>query len=1269
MNTNALKKFAQETRKKLMQQIKARLDFVLHTDSPILREKATQIQKLREAIAQTSEEQIIEKVTYTWFNRLMALRFMDVNEYQPLNIRIITPKDAYTLPELLDEAKQGHIPEELLEGSRPLVDSQKIYDLLDGKIPSNDPQNEAYQLLLIGACNHLHKSFPFLFERIEDYTELLLPEDLTSALSVVHDIRTGMSHEDCQEVEIIGWLYQFYISEKKDEVFAAKSAVKKEDIPAATQLFTPRWIVEYMVQNTLGKLWLQNRPNSRLREVMPYFIDSPSVQAEEFLKVNSVEEITLLDQACGSGHILVYAFDLLSKIYEEEGYNPSEIPTLILEKNLFGFEIDERAAQLAGLALMMKARSYHRRFFRKECKPTILCYQDLGFNVYGVNGYQATFSVQRDNANLKHILEAGYIIAENVLKEWEENTVDKATGEAVTITKTEVLLKKGAKTSKKDEELIKQASTDMLHFYVDEIKDLFRENALPLSEALYQDLRLMLQATNLGSLISPKTSPEGLKETIKLIDKELLTAFFFDNNKLNQVKIALEQLLLLSQRYHCIVDNPPYMGGGNMNKALGDFVKIQYPDSKADLMACFMEAGLRMLHYQGFLGMINQHSWMFLSSYETLREKLIQSTFFDSLLHLGPRTFPEIGGEVVQNAAFTFWNTTHDAKGSYLRLVDFNSTEQKRDKTIEAVQNPDSGWIYRADQKDFEKIPSSPIGYWLSNTYLESFKLKKINDIFTPKQGLATGKNEKFMRYWFEVPTIAFHKNYISFSDCFSEGANWIPYSKGGAFRKWYGNNDYVVYWKNSGQIIKNFKDDNGKELSRFRAANYYFKEAITWSLTSSANGGFACRMRPKGFVFDINGMSLFDDKKVSELQSVACLLNSVVGTSFLKVINPTMAYQIGDIASVPYHNDIDCNHFSFETNVNISKLEWDSRETSWDFQQNELIRLQGQDLEESVDLFKVYWENKFYELHRNEEELNRQFINIYGLQDELTPDVPLEDITILKDESSIQNGQLVFNTSEIMAQFVSYAVGCMFGCYSLDKQGLILANQGETLETYLDKVGKSLNELRFVPDEDNIIPILDDEWFEDDIVGRFKAFLKASFGTQNFDRNLAYVEECLGKDIRKYFTKDFYNDHIKRYKKRPIYWLFSSPKGSFNVLIYMHRYTPDTLNSILNDYLVEYREKLKNHVEYLEHIEISGSGAEQTKAAKEKDKIKLVLLELQEYEREILYPLAIERIAINLDDGVLVNYNRMGKAIKEVSGLNDKVTQKKVKAFDWVKW
>ncbi|MEA5141150.1 BREX-1 system adenine-specific DNA-methyltransferase PglX [Arcicella rigui] len=1129
MNTNALKKFAQETRKKLMQQIKARLDFVLHTDSPILREKATQIQKLREAIAQTSEEQIIEKVTYTWFNRLMALRFMDVNEYQPLNIRIITPKDAYTLPELLDEAKQGHIPEELLEGSRPLVNSQKIYDLLDGKIPSNDPQNEAYQLLLIGACNHLHKSFPFLFERIEDYTELLLPEDLTSALSVVHDIRTGMSHEDCQEVEIIGWLYQFYISEKKDELINAKKKYKADEIAPVTQLFTPKWLVEYMVDNTLGQYWSEIKQSSQITSKLQFYIKPVNEELIQKRKSVSPEEIKFFDPCVGSAHVLCYAFDVFYKIYEEEGYDPSMIPELILTKNLYGLDIDDRATQLASFALMMKARKYYRRFFRKNIEPNIIAYRN--------SKYHPKF----ENA--------------------------KVLGSLIKITSEEI---------------------DQIN--VDE-NTLFEQT----------DAHIKKQAT------------------------------------------------FLANKYDIVVTNPPYLNSSYMEDSLKSYVEKEYNDTKADLFACFIIQASNFTKKDGLIGFICPYVWMFIQSYEKLRSFIISNTTISTLVQLEYNAF---GPAVVPIASFVLRNQyIKDYKGSYIRLSEFKGEENQAPKTLEAIQNPDCGWFYRADQQDFEKIPGSPIGYWASEKVRSIFELSKISTFGDAVGGLQTGDNIRFLRFSHEI--------------CIDRlNSKWFLYHKGGGIRKWYGNQEHVVLWENNGQKIKTHKS------AVVRNSNYYFRPFGGWS--SLTSGKLTCRFFSDGVIMDQKGPGIYSKTDNSnEVKYFIAFFNSKVFYNIISIISPTLDYTAGSISRIVPYKEIDSSNILIKVNssIDISKMNWEANEVNLGFQQNELIRLQGQDLEESVDLFKAYWGNKFYELHRNEEELNRQFIDIYGLQDELTPDVPLEEITILKDESSIQNGQLVFNTSEIMAQFVSYAVGCMFGRYSLDKQGLILANQGESLETYLSEVGKSLNELRFVPDEDNIIPILDDEWFEDDIVGRFKAFLKASFGTQNFDRNLAYVEECLGKDIRKYFTKDFYNDHIKRYKKRPIYWLFSSPKGSFNVLIYMHRYTPDTLNSILNDYLVEYREKLKNHVEYLEHIEISGSGAEQTKAAKEKDKIKLVLLELQEYEREILYPLAIERIAINLDDGVLVNYNRMGKAIKEVSGLNDKATQKKVKAFDWVKW
>jgi type II restriction/modification system DNA methylase subunit YeeA len=1176
MNTNQLKKFAQLTRKKLLEQIGAKLEFVLNNDTPELREKSSQVKLLKDAITKSGKTLIIDKVAYTWFNRFMALRFMDVNDYQPLGVKIITPKEGYTLPEILDEAKQGHISEALQ------VNRQRIFDLIDGKIPSSNGQNEAFKELLVGACNHLNKVLPFLFERINDYTELLLPDDLISELSIVQDIRDGMSVEDCSEVEVIGWLYQFYISEKKDEVFASKSAIKKEDIPAATQLFTPRWIVEYMVQNTVGKLWLQNKPNSRLREYMPYFIESPSVTNDDYLKLNSIEELTLLDQACGSGHILVYGFDLLFKIYEEEGYNVSEIPELIIKNNLYGFEIDERASQLAGLALLLKARSYNRRFFRKEVEPNILCYKDL------------------------------------------------------------VLTK-------------------------EEYTEAFQKIGFNLSDELNYDLTLIQQATNYGSLIAPKTSTEELEKTLSAVISKNNSGDVFLNYQVEQLKIGFQQLILLSRKYHCIVDNPPYMGGGNMNKTLSDFVKINYPDSKSDLMACFMEAGINMLQPKGFLGMINQHSWMFLSSYEKLREKLIRNVFFDTNLHLGSRTFPEIGGEVVQNASFTFWNKTLEDNGVYFRLVDLNTSELKRLATVDVKANTKSKLYFNTNQKDFEKIPGSPIGYWLSENALKTFQdFKKISEIADLKQGMATTNNDYFMRRWFECSQNSTSFDLLSSERTFDR-IKWVPYSKGGTARKWYGNQEYIVNFKNDGQTICDYIDNspgvkvksNGRVINR----NSYFKPALTWSLTSS--NGFCVRFRPAGSVFDVNGMSLFVNNE-NDFEPLLALMNSNVAYELLKTLNPTLAFQKGDIEKLPATLDFKLK-IDIKKIIEISKTDWDSREISWDFAKNQLMRHISVDLEETYDLFQQYWKNKFFQLHKNEEELNRQFIEIYGLNEELSPDVQLEDITILKEETVIENGQLVFKATEVFAQFMSYAVGCMFGRYSLDKEGLILANQGETLQEYLEKVALTKDQLRFTPDDDNIIPVLDDEWFEDDITGRFYAFLKASFGTFNFDKNLAFVEECLGKDIRKYFVKDFYSDHIKRYKKRPIYWMFSSPKGSFNVLLYMHRYTPDTLNKILNEYLIQFREKLNTRIEHLDHLIVSGSPSEQTRAQKEKDKLKLVILELIDYERDILRPLAIERITIDLDEGVLVNYNKFGKAIKDVDGLNDAKTKKKVKAFDWI--
>ena len=1194
MNTTQLKRFAQNARIKLLEQVKAKLKFVKDADTSELRGKTDTLNKLKSEINKHGEEAVIDKVAYTWFNRLVALRYMDANEYQPIGISVVSPRTTSNVsPEILSEAHRGNISPELK------VDKSEVMSILNGTQPTNNPDNEVYRLLLVSACNHLSELFPFLFERIDDYTELLLPDDLTSPFSIVTDVVNGMAEEDCREVEIIGWLYQFYISEKKDEVFASKSAVKKEDIPAATQLFTPRWIVEYMVQNTVGKLWLQNRPGSRIREHMPYYIESVSGNSEDYLKLESIEELKLLDQACGSGHILVYGYELLYKIYEEEGYSPLEIPQLIIEKNLYGLEIDERAAQLAGFALMMKARSYHRRFFRKEVKPNITCFTDLMLGV-------------------------------------------------------------------------------------DEVKAIFDELHISIPKSLEEDLDLCRQATNLGSLIQPQTPLETLEAIYDKLTSAIESSDLFIRSNIQELQRAISHLISLQKKYHCTVANPPYMGGGKMNAELSKFVKSKYPISKADLFSCFIERSLSFIPQNGLNGLVTMESWMFLSSFEALRKKIIENTCIQSLTHFGWHIMRIAFGTVT----FILEKRRPDDKfrGTY-SYMEIDNINRETERPIHFPVK-DNGRFKIANQKDFEKIPGSQIGYWVSDKVINTFTCDKSNSILKARHGILTGNDIRFLKYWHETCLGAIGFNCREFSEINYQIVPFYPLNKGGGKRKWFGNFNYIVNLNSFDTLFNNSKL-NEKEL--------FFKPGITWSEINT--GGISTRYTPFGILFGHKGPTAFFDN-TKQLFYYLGFSNTKPFNNFKAIINSTLSFTSGNMEEIPIiQND---NHILLIFDIvscciKISKTDWDSRETSWDFQQNELIRCKsncGQNcadidllseedrneiseiekmptdsnlLKDCYEAYKSEWRRMFFQLHHNEEELNRQFIGIYDLQDELTPDVPLEEITILQEETSIENGELVFHADEVFAQFVSYAVGCMFGRYSLDKEGLILANQGETLQDYFDKIEKSEDEVSFIPDEDNVIPVLDEEWFADDIVEKFNTFLKASFGEENFHENLRFVEESLGKDIRRYFTRDFYKDHIKRYKKRPIYWMFSSPKGHFNVLIYMHRYTPDTVSRILNSYLREFIDKLERQRKHLEHIEVSGSTVDQNRARKEIEKIDIMLNDCKEYEQEILYPLATERVGIDLDDGVLVNYNKMGSAVAKVAGLNDKDAKKKVRKFDWI--
>lgn len=1141
MNTNALKKFAQEARRKLIEQVGSKLEYVINTDTPELREKADQINKLKEAIQSTSKEQVIDKVTYTWFNRFIALRFMDANDFQPIGIRVLTPKNGYTLPELLDEAKQGNIPDELA------VKNERIFDLLDGKIPSANPQNEAYKELLIGACNHLNKVLPFLFERINDYTELLLPDDLTSELSIIQDIRDGMSVEDCAEVEIVGWLYQFYISEKNAELISSKKVYKKEDLAPASQLFTPKWIVQYMVDNTLGQVWSEINPNTKVTEGLEFYIKPAYQKQVEKREKKSIEEIKFFEPCAGSGHILAYAFDVFYKIYEEEGYNPTEIPELIITKNLFGVDIDQRAAQLASFVLLMKGRQKNRRFLRavetQKIQPNIAYYQDFEFDTKFNN------------------------------------------------------------------------------------------------------------ATALGSLI--KIEPSELNNLS--VDEGSLFG-----ERQSELKVLYQ---LLGQRYDVVVTNPPYINSSRIEGSLKQYIGKEFKHVKSDLFSCFIVQCLNLTNDSGLTGFVTPFVWMFIKSYEELRGYLIKEKYISSLVRPSYTSF--FDSAIVPLTTFVIRNENCSGDSTFFDLGYLGSGSEQIVRLRRAMINDDDINVdgkkskFVRSQRDFTRIPGIPIGYWLSEKFIKIFETyEPISKFSIPKFGMSVGDGQRFIRYKFEISIDVLERKAKSLTD-FSKSKKWAPFDKGGAYRRWYGNQEHVVYWRDNGEKVRNHIK------SAVRSPQYFLQKHHSWTLVCSSE--FSARKFPNGFLLDTASNCLYFNS-ISKENLLLGFLNSKVASEILSLLNPTLNFSCGVIAIMPFSdNESAAVDQLVEDSVNISKIEWNSHETSWDFSLNELIRIQGQDLEETYYLFQQYWKNKFIKLHKNEEELNRWFIKIYGLEDDLTPNVSLEEISILQEETVIQNGQLVFKQSEVFAQFMSYAVGCMFGRYSLDKEALILANQGETLEDYIGKVELSEDKLSFIPDEDNIIPVLDDEWFEDDITGRFYAFLKASFGTANFDKNLAFVEECLGKDVRKYFVKDFYNDHIKRYKKRPIYWMFSSPKGTFNVLIYMHRYTPDTLNKILNGYLIQYREKLNTHLEHLDHLTVSGTSIEQTKAIKEKDKLKLVLLELKEYERDILYPLATERINIDLDEGVLVNYNKFGNAIKEVKGLNDKVTKKKVRAFDWI--
>ena len=1157
MDTNALKKFAQSARNLLIEQVRSKLDLVLDPASPARREHPQAMKELDAAIARDGKAQVIEQVAYTWFNRFTALRFMDANGYT--NVGVVSPADGQTRPEILAEAMAGNLPEGA-PGS--------IAALLDGRTPSSDPQGEAYRQLLVHACNQWHGPMPFLFEELDDYTELLMPEDLLSQSSILTELRKVMTEDACRDVEIIGWLYQFYISEKKDQVFAGLKKNQKitaENIPAATQLFTPHWIVRYLVENSLGRLWLLNRPGSKLAERMDYYI-APEEPETDFLKIGKPEEIRVCDPACGSGHMLTYAFDLLYAIYEEEGYEATEIPALILSHNLHGVEIDDRAGALAAFALVMKAAAKlgRRRFLRLGVQPNICVMQDVRF----------TPAEMRDVAAVVG-------------------------------------------------------------------RDLF-------TAALRETLGQFEQAKNFGSLIVPKLRDPA--EVARVVRQKDFSGDLLLRDVQERVLKVLEMAEALSPKYHVVVANPPYMGGKNMHGSLSDFLKMNFADGKSDLFSSFMIRNLSVCLRNGYLGIMTPNVWMYISSHERLRSYILSKSAITCLVELPLSGFK---GATVQICAFNMMNSSSsNLKGNYFRLTGHRGGDNEMaEATRFAITNGTCPWAFKASANDFNRVPGSPIAYWINKRLREIFTGSlALKEVINPKQGTSTGDDETFVRFWTEIEFGKLGLGIESLESALSSSFLYFPLDKGGEFRRWYGNNEKVIKF-GDGAYEKLL--DMGNHLP---SRDKYFLKGITWSKITSFK--ISVRSDDVGYVFSSVGLKGFPAEE--DNNTSLAYMNSKLVERFTEIISPTLSIVSGDIEKLPYLKMGNCVVASNSSRlIFLGRSDWDAYETSWDFTTLPLLAPEHRDqtLAGSYAQLRAHWQSMTDEMQRLEEENNRIFIDAYGLQDELTPEVPLNEITLTCNPAyrySIKNDAEANETrlrADTMAEFLSYAVGCMFGRYSLDAPGLILANQGETLADYLSRVPNP----SFLPDEDNVIPVLDADWFPDDITERFRLFLRVTFGEAHFQENLRYIEDALGKDIRKYFTKDFYADHVKRYKKRPIYWMFSSPKGTFNALIYMHRYRPDTVSVLLNDYLREFISKLEGERGRLEKLsdDPSASQGQRTKALKDMAVLAKQIDELIDWERDVVFPLAQAKIEIDLDDGVKVNYPKFGAALKKIVGVS----------------
>lgn len=1193
MDTNRLKKFASEARAILKRGVATKmlsLGFdakgqIDESEMPVLIQGGSifrgqqyseafyqQWMSLYKRIQEKGIKEVYEEAAYTWFNRFIAIRILQKNG---LAEPVLDFVDVARTPHIVDAARMGHHPQ------MSAADEEQLRTLLSD-VSAVTPQ---FSLLITAYC-HNNPILYKCFGGIADYTELLLPNDILAENGFVDTLNHTefITDTDFASPELIGWLYQFYISERKDEVFAKKGKFEADEIPAATQIFTPNWIVKYMVQNTVGRIYLDNNPwATDLKDKWKYLVEPSEPTTEEAkLKYKDLTDLRVGDLACGSGHILNECFDLLFDLYIEDGYSRSEAIEAIFKYNLTGIDLDTRAKQLATFALLLKA-----------------CQRDSSF--------------------------ADAHVMPNILNMPEPQ---------------------------KDEEAL---TTTLHHFFKGGES---RQDITSLLDAF----KLMRDADSLGSIMIfdiPDSTRALIKQTVEYYDAHTVQQEYF-----TEILPAMKLILALTEKYHALVMNPPYMGFVKMNELLSNYVKEHYEEGKTDLFSTFMLLATNRLTAKGKYGMINMTSWLFLSSFENLRNNIIDNFHIDSLLHLGTRTFDELSGEVVQNTSFVISKNNYQ-KGVYIRLIDGTNCSEKESLFFEALKEQKSPLYFQnVGQKVFKKIPGSLFGYWVSKKFISSFDNPALSTIFTSREGMATADNDRFLRLWPEISTKHFSK-FIKSSD------KWYPYNKGGSFRKWFGNREYVVDWSNDGYEIKNNVDP---KTGRIRSHNYNgdfaFKECITWSAISSGNIG--ARFSEEGFLWDSKGASGFSSQ---HLIYTLGLINSEVANHFLKLLSPGLGFGVGDVIRIPLKLEkVDEIEKITNTNISISKSDWDALETSWDFKKNELLTMDEETLFKHIDYYcdKVYretgeqlcidpvapepdsiewcynmycdkWADKFDELHRNEEELNRLFIEIYGLQDELTPEVPLNEITILQQgEISIEDNELKWHPDVVMKQLISYAVGCWMGRYRLDKPGLHIAHPNpndEEICTY--KFGDS--QLRI--DEDGIIPILSaDSSFDDNLVKRVQEFIRIAFGAEKVNQNISFVEACLGTSLEKYLQKDFWKDHKKMYQNRPIYWLFSSKKGAFQCLAYMHRMDANTADKVRSNYLMKHMEWLRQSIAGLEANAVALNTAERNKLKKLRNDLE----ECEEYN-DRLQLIADHRIAFDLDDGVVVNYAKFGDVLAKI--------------------